>query len=76
MTMIWLWRDTGDSERIAVLAESSFWFFLPSLPLFLVLPLMLRAGIPFWAALALGCALTIVLYSMTAWIGPRFGLRL
>lgn len=34
----WLWRDTGDAERIASNAESTFWYVLPSLPMFLILP--------------------------------------
>jgi hypothetical protein len=76
LTFIWLWRDTGDSERIAALSQSTFWFFLPSMPLFLALPLMLRAGLGFWLALALACLLTIALYGLMAWAGPRFGLRL
>ncbi len=76
LTMIWLWRDTGDSGRVAALAESSFWYFLPSMPLFLVLPALLRFGTPFWIALGLSCALTIVLYLLMVWTGPRLGLRL
>lgn len=76
LTMIWLWRDTGDTSRIAELSESTFWYFLPSMPLFLVLPAMLRAGFGFWLALALACALTVTLYLGMIWIGPRFGLRL
>jgi hypothetical protein len=76
LTMIWLWRDTGDPSRIAALSESTFWYFLPSMPLFLVLPAMLRAGFGFWLALALACALTVALYLGMVWIGPRFGLRL
>jgi hypothetical protein len=35
--ILWLWRDTGDSGRIASHAESTFWYVLPSLPMFLVL---------------------------------------
>jgi len=42
LAIIWLWRDTADAERIAVQAESTFWYVLPSLPMFLVLPAMLR----------------------------------
>ena len=42
--ILWLWRDTGDIGRIADHAESTFWYVLPSLPMFLVLPAMLRAG--------------------------------
>ncbi|MDO9432557.1 MAG: DUF3147 family protein [Phenylobacterium sp.] len=74
--MIWLWRDTGDVQRIAAHAEATFWFVLPSLPMFLVIPALLRRGTPFWTALALGCGLTVGLYLLMTWIGPRLGLKL
>jgi hypothetical protein len=76
LTFLWVWRDTGDAERVAVLAQSAFWFFLPSMPLFLVLPAMLRAGVSFWLALALSIALTAILYSAMFWLAPRAGIRL
>jgi hypothetical protein len=44
--------------------------------MFLLIPLLLRQGMAFWLALALGCVLTIVLYSAMVWVGPRLGLRL
>ena len=74
--IIWLWRDTTDIERIAGHAESTFWYVLPSLPMFLVLPAMLRAGVGFWPSLAACCALTVMLYFITAWVMARFGLDL
>ncbi len=74
--MIWLWRDTHDPARLAAHAGATFWYVLPSLPMFLLIPRLLRAGVPFWAALAAGCALTIGLYLLLAALGPRFGLRL
>ena len=46
------------------------------MPLFLVFPALLRAGLGFWPALLAVCALTVLLYAAMAWIGPRFGLRL
>ena len=76
LTFIWLWRDTGEPERIAALSESAFWFFLPSMPLFLVLPAMLRAGVHFWLALFVSCALTVLLYGLMALLAPRLGIRL
>jgi hypothetical protein len=76
LAFIWLWHDTGDKARIAALSQSTFWYFLPSMPMFLVLPAMLRAGLGFWPALALACALTILLYLAMIWAGPRFGLKL
>ena len=76
LAMIWLWRDTRDAVRLAAHAEATFWLVLPSLPMFLLIPLMLRQGAPFWLALAAGCALTVALYLATISLGPRFGLRL
>jgi hypothetical protein len=76
LAFLWLWRDTGDPQRIAELSTSAFWFFLPSMPLFLILPAMLRAGFGFWASLGIACAVTLALYAGMAWAAPRLGLRL
>ena len=74
--MIWLWRDTGDADRMAQYAQATFWYVLPSLPMFLLIPALLRHGAPFWLALVAGCALTVVLYLAMMQLGPRLGLRL
>jgi hypothetical protein len=74
--MMWLWRDTHDPARLGAHAGATFWYVLPSLPMFLVIPELLRRGVPFWFALLLGCALTVVLYVAMTWVGPRFGLKL
>jgi hypothetical protein len=74
--MMWLWRDKPDVSNMAAHVEATFWFVLPSLPMFLLIPVMLRHGVGFWPALAIGCALTIGLYLVMTWAGPKFGLRL
>ena len=76
LAIIWLWRDTADVERIAGHAETTFWYVLPSLPMFLVLPMLLRAGVGFWLSLALCCVLTVVLYLITVWALSKFGLHI
>ncbi|MFP5330267.1 MAG: DUF3147 family protein [Alphaproteobacteria bacterium] len=76
LAMLWLWRDTHDPVRMAAHVEATFWFVIPSLPMFLLVPAMLRQGFSFWTALLAGCALTIALYLAMTWLGPRFGLRL
>jgi hypothetical protein len=62
LAMIWLYVDTGDTEKVARLATGIFWLVLPSLVLFLSLPLMLRGGVGFYASLAASIALTVVAY--------------
>ena len=74
--MIWLWRDTRDVVRMASHVEATFWYVLPSLPMFLVIPALLRRGLGFWPALLAGCLLTIALYWAMMALGPRFGVKL
>ena len=74
--MIWLWRDTEDTARMADHAFATFWFVLPSLPMFLVIPLLLNRGLDFWPALAIGCSMTVVLYLAMVWVLGQFGVSL
>ena len=76
MAVIWLWRDTADAARIASQMEATFWYVLPSLPMFLLMPALLRDGLGFWPALVSGCILTVILYLITAAVLARFGIRL
>jgi hypothetical protein len=75
MAMIWLWQDAADTERVAAQSEATFWFVLPSLPMFLVVPAMLRHGLGFWSALAHSCLLTMGLYSLMIWALAWFGVH-
>ena len=70
--MIWIWRETRDVGRIATHAQATFWYVLPSLPMFLVI----RSGIGFWVSLFAGSALTVVLYLGMIWLAPRLGIEL
>jgi hypothetical protein len=74
--MIWLWRDTGDTARMAEHAQATFWFVLPSLPMFLVIPILLNRGMGFWPALAIGCGMTVILYLIMVWALGAFGMEL
>jgi hypothetical protein len=59
---------------MAAHAEATFWYVLPSLPMFLLIPALLRAGLPFWGALVSGCVVTVALYLLMVWAAPRLGL--
>lgn len=74
--MLWLWHDRPDPANMADHAYATFWYVLPSLPMFLLIPVLLRRGWPFGFSLAAGCVLTIALYLAMTAIGPRVGLRL
>jgi hypothetical protein len=76
LAMIWLFRETKDAARVAELSSSTFWFILPSLPLFVALPYLIRSGIGFWMSMAIVVAGTLALYALMFWAGPKLGLKL
>ena len=73
--MLWIYNETNDVPRIAAHAEATFWFVLPSLPMFLILPAMLRHGLGFYPALAVNLVLTALLYLAMVRFGAWFGVR-
>jgi hypothetical protein len=76
LAMIWMHQTGQSPSRLANHAEGTFWFVLPTLPMFLILPWMLRNGWGFWSALAANCAVTIAFFWLTVSILRRFGIDL
>jgi hypothetical protein len=79
ITFVWIWFGMqGDpaarAEKLAAHSTGVFWFVLPSLPMFLVFPWLLRKGISFWPTLLLCCLLTMMLYAGMVVILKRFGI--
>lgn len=76
LAFIWLYGETGDTAKIADLSVSIFWYVLPSLVLFIALPLLLARGIDFWLSLLIASALTFGAYLAMISILQRFGVTL
>lgn len=72
MAMIWLYRDTADVEKVASFSESVLWLVLPSLVLFIVLPILLRQGWGFASALSVGIVGTVLAYGIGLWAASSF----
>ena len=76
LAFVWLYGETGDTAKVADLARGIFWYVLPSLVLFIVLPLMLSQGYGFWVSLTAASALTFAAYLAMIAILSRFGIVL
>src|SRR5262245_9716033 len=72
LAFIWIYFDTGDKQTIAALSVNIFWLVLASLPLFLVLPALLRSGWSFWPSLATASVATIAAYAALLWLLRQF----
>lgn len=76
LAMIWLWVDTQDRAAVAQFSLSAFWYFLPTVPMFLIIPLLLRSGSNFWIALAVGIGVTLILFWITSRMLAANGIEL
>ena len=75
LAMIWLYLEQQPAEKIGNHAWYTFWYVLPTLPMFLVFPFLLsRLG--FWGALAASAMIAAVCFSLLAIIMKRFGILL
>jgi hypothetical protein len=75
LAFVWLYLDTSDTQRVADLSQGIFWLVLPSLLLFVVLALLLRAGWGFWTSLGVACVVTAAAYFAVIWCLERLGIR-
>lgn len=76
LAFVWLALEATPPARIAQLSFEIFWLVLPSLALFLILPLLLRHGWNFWPSLALSSAATVGCYLALLPVLRRFGVTL
>lgn len=75
LTLVWLYLERQAPEKIANHAWYTFWYVVPTLPMFLAFPFLLpRLG--FWPTLAMSALLTIACFGLFALLVRRFGIEL
>ncbi|MCG2609573.1 DUF3147 family protein [Acinetobacter sp. SM34] len=75
LVLIWMKLEHQDPQKISNHAWYTFWYAVPTLPMFLAFPLLYqRYG--FWPALALCCVMTLVIFLAWAAILHHFGIDL
>jgi hypothetical protein len=75
LALIWLHLETGSPQRVARHAWYTFWYVLPTLPMFLLFPWLLpRLG--FWPTLAASAGLTLLCFLLVARLLRPFGIEL
>jgi len=62
LAMLWLYIETKDTAKVSALSSSIFWLVLPSLSLFLTLPVMLKHGMNFYLSMVLSVGATALCY--------------
>ncbi|OHE81839.1 MAG: hypothetical protein A2X76_00845 [Lysobacterales bacterium GWF1_69_6] len=75
MALVWLHVEGQPQEKVAKHAWYTFWYVLPTLPMFLAFPYMLpRIG--FWPSLLASAVITVASFGAFALVVRRFGIEL
>lgn len=75
LTLIWMQLEKAPADKIGNHAWYTFWYVVPTLPMFLVFPFLLpRIG--FWPTLAASVAITLISFVLFSWVVRRFGVNL
>jgi hypothetical protein len=61
-SILFLWAQTRDPEKVASMTSETLWFVLASFPLFLLLPFLLKRGIGFPLGFSISILLTAATY--------------
>lgn len=76
MVMVWLHVERQGNEEIAAYAFHTFWYVLPTVPMFLLMPWLMSRDVNFWVALIACAALSTLCFVLTALIARKFGVDL
>lgn len=75
LALFWLHVEDQPQAKLANHAYYTFWYVVPTLPMFLAFPKLLeRFG--FWPALGLSVVLTLAIFGVYAVVLRRFGIEL
>jgi hypothetical protein len=75
LTLIWMHVEGQPQSKVGDFAKYTFWYVLPTLPMFLALPILLpRIG--FWPSLGVCAVFTVLCFYLLAVGIRRFGVEL
>ena len=75
LTMVWLYIEKQPMEKIANHAWYTFWYVVPTLPMFLIFPILLQR-FSFWLTLIISATFTVICFWVFALIVKNFGIDL
>ena len=75
LTLMWLFIENQSEEKIANHAYYTFWYVIPTLPMFLLFPYLLPK-IGFGLTIAASILITIICFGLFAILMKNFGIHL
>ncbi|MBN1636479.1 MAG: DUF3147 family protein [Deltaproteobacteria bacterium] len=76
LAIVWLYMDTKSIEKVSALATSVFWLVIPSLALFVALPVLLKKGLGFYWSMCIALMITALCYYVMIILLEKTGFRI
>lgn len=76
LAMVWLYVDTRNALEVSNLSIAIFWLVIPSLILFVTLPLFIHWQWNFYLALLTAIVLTVIAYFVMLFILAKVGIKI
>ena len=75
LTLIWLFMENQSTEKIASHAWYTFWYVVPTLPMFLLFPWLLKR-MGFWSTMGISVIVTLISFYLFAKLVKTYGIEL
>ena len=75
LTLVWLYVENQPEEKIANHAYYTFWYVIPTLPMFLLFPYLLPK-LGFWMTMGASVVVTVICFGLFALVMKSFGINL
>jgi dipeptide/tripeptide permease len=75
LVLFWLYFEKQGTEKIANHAWYTFWYVIPTLPMFLIFPYVIK-HYGFWPAMVVSIVITVLSFVVFASITKKFGIHL
>ncbi|MGL6259334.1 DUF3147 family protein [Vibrio sp. WXL103] len=75
LALIWMYLEGQGQQKLINHAYYTFWYVLPTLPMFLLFPLLI-SRYPFWITLLLCALVSFICFIATSAVAKQFGVTL
>ena len=75
LALVWMYIEGQGNEKLSNHALFTFWYVLPTLPMFLLFPYLL-SKYSFWVTLLISCLVSVACFALTNAIAKIFGVNL
>ena len=75
LVLIWMKLENQDPQKISNHAWYTFWYVIPTLPMFLIFPYVIK-HYGFWSAMVVSILITVLSFVVFANITKKFGIHL